>query len=36
LIPVAGTPEQAAEFIGEERSRWRKVIDSAKIKVDEP
>jgi len=36
LIPVAGTPEEAAEFIGEERNRWRKVIDSAKIKVDDP
>ena len=36
LIPVAGTTEEAAEFIGEERNRWRKVIDSAKIKVDDP
>jgi len=33
---LAGTPEEAAEFIGEERGRWRKVIDSAKIKVDDP
>jgi len=36
LMPVAGTPEDAAQFIGEERNRWRKVIDTARINVDDP
>jgi tripartite-type tricarboxylate transporter receptor subunit TctC len=32
--PVAGTPEETAAFIKDERERWHKVIVAAKIKLD--
>jgi tripartite-type tricarboxylate transporter receptor subunit TctC len=34
IEPVAGTPEEMAKFVGEERVRWAKVIQAAGVHLE--
>ena len=35
IVPVGGTPEQAAQFLGDEIAKWAKVIQAAGVKVEQ-
>jgi tripartite-type tricarboxylate transporter receptor subunit TctC len=35
VVPVGGTPEQAAKFLDEEVAKWARVIDKAQVKPEQ-